>query len=102
MEREGKRYSAYASRHHRSEPVMIDLISENDQSKFLSHQAISAPSRGAAVEYPYILRLIVQLHNHRESLVSLILSVVPFDQESGSCPDFTVTLRVIEDLNRIS
>ncbi len=43
--------------------------------------------------------MIVQLHNHRESL---ILSVIPFDQESGSCPDFTVTLRVIEDLNRIS
>lgn len=28
-------------------PVMIDLISENDQSKFHSHQAISAPSRGS-------------------------------------------------------
>lgn len=39
MEREGKRYSAYASN---QMPVMIDLISENDQSKFHSHQAISA------------------------------------------------------------
>lgn len=99
MEREGKRYSAYASRHHISEPVMIDLISENDQSKFHSHQAISAPSRGRVLR-TYRNCLIVQLHNHRESLLSL--SVVPFDQESGSCPDFTVTLRVIEDLNRIS
>lgn len=87
MRRECKRCSAYASRYHRSKSILIDLM------KFHSRQTILAPFRARVLQLAYGESLIARLHNHSLSVCNL--SVVPFDQESSWCPDFT------EDLNRI-
>lgn len=85
MGKEGKRCSAYASRHHRLKPI-VTCIAENDCKVSFTPGALP---RAALRTYRNFLVLdrSIKLRNHRESLLSLILSVVLLDQETNSSGD---------------